>query len=174
MAAKSNVQGNRVTIDTWGYDVTPKGAGKYAVSDMFGGNLGTFVIRGKRVVAEDWDVPDAHPVAEIGKLWAAANVPEFASKVEKPACKMVCALATHASMPPAEREKATAYRVWLKAQPGFKIAFFAEDPSSGKVVSISVWKTKEHLAALKGKTPPDGAAVAKHTTMEIFTLTDDL
>jgi hypothetical protein len=39
---------------------------------------------------------------------------------------------------------------------------------------VSLWETKEHLAALKDLPPPTGAAPLKATTTEQFQLFDDV
>jgi len=170
MAIKTSVSGNRVTIDDSGYDVRPAGAGKHAVFDEFGGKLGHFVLRGKTIEPEDFGVAGSHPVAQIAKLWAAANLSSADDK-GAPGSKMVCRVATHDRPAPADLEKARAYQAWLKKQPGVKAAYVAHDPSSGKALSISVWESRERLSALKS--PADGPAAPTAASVEVLPLLVD-
>ena len=172
MASKTSVTGNRVTIDDSAYDVKPAGAGKYTVFDEFGGRLGNFTVRGKAVDPEDYGVAGAHPVSQIAKLWAAASLSQPGEK-SRPESKMVCRITTHDRPEAADLEKARAHLAWLKKQPGVKAAYLAHDPATGKTLSISVWETREQIAALKDRTPPDGAAPLKSLGVELLSLVDD-
>lgn len=171
MASKTLVAGNRVTIDDSGYDVKPAGPSKYAVFDEFGGKIGTFTVRGKAVDPEDYGVAGAHPVVQIGKLWVAANL---AKPDEKggPASKVVCRVAVHERPGAEELARAKAYHGWLAKVPGVKAVHFAHDPATGKAMSISVWETREHLAALKEQAPPEGAAPLKAVSVEVLPIVE--
>jgi|SRR6185503_12101332 len=172
MAAKTSVAGNRVTIDDSVYQVKPSGTNRYAVYDEFGGHLGYFTVRGKAVDADDYGVADAHPVSQIGKLWVAANLAKPDEKSAQQS-KMVCRIATHDRPTAADLEKAKAHQAWLKKQPGLKATYLAHDPATGKAVSISVWETREQMAALKDQTPPEGAAAIKSMSVEVLPLVED-
>jgi len=82
--AKTTVSGNKVTIDDSTYQVAPAGTGQYSVCDDFGGRLGYFTVRARAVTAEDYGVPDVHPVLQIGKLWLAANLAKTEEKGSAP------------------------------------------------------------------------------------------
>jgi hypothetical protein len=171
MSGKTSVSKNRVTIDDFSYEVKTVTAGSYKVIDQFGGHIGNFTMRGKEVVAEDYELPDAHPVAQIGKLWAIENLAALAADKAASTSKMVCSVAFHAGVEPADVASARAYRDWLKRQPGIEKAFVAQ--AAGKMVTISIWRTAQHLSAAKGKTP-EGVAVPTQTTTDVYNLMDDL
>jgi hypothetical protein len=174
MATKTSVTGDRVTIDDSIYVIKPAGAARYTVLDDFGGTLGNFNVRGKTVVPDDYGVEGAHPIVQIARLWVAANLSGPEEKPPEPQGKMVCRVVTHGRPAEAELQKARAHRAWLAEQPGFKGAYLAQDPATGKTLSVSLWETKEHLAALKDLAPPAGAAPVKAVSTEQFQLFDDV
>ena len=169
MADKSSVEGNRVTIETWGYDVKSVGGGKYEVTDMFGGKLGFFKLNGQQVIAEDWGIPDAHPVEKIGKLWVASQKPK--TPTAHPGSKMVCAVATYPGAKPDDLKKARAYRAWLAEQPGFRTAIVTK--GADKLTCMSVWKTRKHFDALASKAPAE-ATLPAHTSLDVLSLIEDV
>src|SRR4051812_46519905 len=128
MASKTQVDGNRVTIDDTVYVIKPAGAGKYTVFDDFGGKLGLFTVTGKKIDPEDYGVEGAHPVLQIGKLWGAANLKD--DKGPELATKGICRIATHDKPSSGDLEKARAHRAWLKKQPGIKASYLVHDPAS--------------------------------------------
>jgi hypothetical protein len=172
MAIKTSVDGNRVTIEESVYVLSPAGTGKFAVSDDFGAKLGFLTVRGKAVEAEDYGIAGAHPLAQIGKLWAAANLNKVEAKAG-PATKGICRVATHEQPAEADLDKARAYRAWLKTQPGCKATYFVRDPATGKALSISIWETREQLAAIKDKEPPAGAAALRSTSVEVYPVVEE-
>ncbi|UQA56930.1 hypothetical protein [Polyangium aurulentum] len=173
MAVKTSVDGNRVTIDDYIYTVTPAGPGQYAVADEFGGRLGYFTVRGRVVTPDDYGVQGAHPVLQIGKLWAAAHLFKPTEKAAAPATKGLCRIATHERASEADLEKARAYRAWMKKQPGCKASYFVLDPATGKGMSISIWETREHLNALREMRPPEGATPLQSTSVESFPIVEE-
>lgn len=174
MAIKTSVTGNRVTIDDSTYVLKPAGAARYTVFDDFGGTLGNFVVRGKAVDPDDYGVEGAHPIVQIARLWVAETLSKPSEPPPEPQGKMVCRIVTHGRPAEAELQKARAHRAWLSEQPGFKGAYLAQDPATGKTLSVSLWETKEHLAALKDQAPPAGAASLKAVATEQFQLFDDV
>ena len=173
MAGKTSVDGNRVTIDDSVYVLQPAGTGKFAVHDDFGGKLGFLTVQGKAVQAEDYGVAGAHPLAQIGKLWAAANLSKAEEKSAGPATKGVCRIATHEQPGDADLEKARAHRAWLRKQPGCKASYLVRDPATGKALSISIWETREQIAALKDKAPPEGAAALRSTSVDVYPIVEE-
>jgi heme-degrading monooxygenase HmoA len=171
MASKTQVSGNRVTIDEYAYDVKPAGQNRYTVVDEFGGTLGHFMLRGKTIVPDDYGVSGAHPVLQIAKLWMAANTPS--DEKSGPASPVVCRIAVLERPAAGELEQAKAYQAWLKKLPGLKAAHFAYDAATGKAVSISVWENRERMAALRERTPPDGAVALKTLSVEVLPVVDD-
>lgn len=172
MASKTHVAGNRVTIDDSAYDVKLSSTNKYSVFDEWGTKLGNFGVRGKQVDPEDYGVQGAHPIAQICKLWAAVHLAKPDEK-SGPESKVVCRIATHERPGAADLEKARGYQAWLKKQPGVKAAYLAHDPATGKTLSISVWETREQMAALKDLSPPDGAAALKSSSVEVLPIVDN-
>jgi hypothetical protein len=174
MASKTHVDGPRVTIDDSVYLIKPAGVSRYTVFDDFGGTLGNFTVKGKAVTPDDYGVEGAHPIVQIGRLWVAANLSGPGEKPAVPEGKMVCRVVVHPRPTEVDLPKAKAHRAWLAEQPGFKGAYIAQDPATGKTISVSLWETKEHLAALKDLTPPAGAVPLKATTTEQFQLFEDV
>jgi hypothetical protein len=173
MASKTSVEGNRVKIDDSAYVVKPAGTNQYAVWDDFGGLLGYFTVRGKAISVEDYGVAEAHPVAQIGRLWVSVALSKPEEKGAGPVTKGVCRIATHERPTDADADKARAYRAWMKKQPGCKASYYVLDPATGKALSISIWETREQIAAIKDAAPPDGAAPLKATSVEVFAMVEE-
>lgn len=178
MASQTNVDGNRVQIDECDYSVTPAGAGQYAVADAFGNKLGYFTVRGRAITPEDYHVEAAHPVVQIARLWAAANL--FNKPEEKPeeknagpATRGVCRVATHEKPDAADLEKARTYRAWMKKQPGCKASYFVLDPATGKALSISIWESRAQVAALEAGTPPGGASALAAASVDVYPIVEE-
>jgi hypothetical protein len=173
MATKTHVDGNKVHIDDSGYTVTPAGAGQFAVYDDFGNKLGYFAVRGRVITPEDYGVEAAHPVVQIGRLWAAANLFKQEEKSAGPATRGVCRIATHDKPTEADLEKARAYRAWMKKQPGCKASWFVLDPATGKALSISIWENRAQIAALKDGTPPAGASALAAASVDVYPIVEE-
>ncbi|MFT3766420.1 MAG: hypothetical protein QM820_13045 [Minicystis sp.] len=171
--AKTSVNGNRVTIDDSVYILTPAGTARYAVTTDFGDQLGYFMVKGRAVTADDFGVAGMHPVLQIGKLWVAANAPKTEEKSGAPATRGVCRVVTHEKPSDADAEKARAYRAWMKKQPGCKASYYVLDPATGKALSISIWETREQMAAAKDAAPPDGAAALPSTGVEVYPMVEE-
>jgi hypothetical protein len=172
MAPRTSVDGNKVRIDDSSYEVKPAGKDNYAVFDDFGGRLGYFTVRGKVITPEDYGVDGAHPVVQIGRLWAAANLFKEQDKEAGPRTVGVCRIAVHERPSPADMDKARAHRAWMKKQTGCKASYFVHDPETGKALSISIWANRGQLAALGSASPPEGAALPA-TSVEIYPFVED-
>lgn len=83
---------------------------------------------------------------------------------------MVIRIATFERKPAAHDNPALmmAFRAWLKSQPGFETAWHAEDSTTGRALSISVWKDMASLLAMKERTFPGGSMNIKPDKVEIF------
>jgi hypothetical protein len=173
MATKTLVEGNRVTIGDNAYVVKPAGTAQYAVSDEFGTSLGYFTVRGKTVTPEDYGVPGADPVVQIGRLWIAANLAANPERKAGPASQGVCRIAAHEAVADADLDRARAHRSWMRKQPGCKASYFVHDPATGKARSISIWETREQLAAAREATPPEGAAPLRSASVEVFPFVEE-
>ena len=173
MASKSSVENDRVTIDDSVYIVKSAGPNKYTVLDDFGGKLGGFVVRGRAIEPEDYGVAGVHPVLQIAKLWEAANRSKAPGASAAPPCTMVCRITTHPRPTEADLQRARAHHAWLKGQPGFKAAYLAQDPVTGKTLAITVWKTREQLTALEARALPGGVAPLHALSVETFQLLDE-
>jgi hypothetical protein len=174
MAIKTSVNGNRVTIDDSVYVIKPAGPNRHTVYDDFGGTLGNFVVRGRAVEPDDYGVEGSHPILQIARLWTSVTLAKPEEKPAVPQGKMVCRVVTHDRPAAADAQRYSAHRAWLKEQPGFKGAYLAQDPATGKTLSVSLWETKEHLDALKTQSPPEGAGPLKATSMEMLQLFEDV
>lgn len=173
MPPKTSVDGNRVTIDGFRYDLSPAGKNRYAVADEFGAKLGYFTFNGRVVTPEDFGVEGAHPVVQIGRTWLAAQVAKAPATTGPVQTKGVCRVMTHERPSDADLEKARNHRAWLKKQPGCKVSFFVHDPASGKALTISIWESRDHLAAVKDTDAPDGAAALASASVETFPMVEE-
>lgn len=173
MPPKTSVAGNRVTIDGCRYELSPAGKNRYALADEFGAKLGYFSVNGKVVKPEDFGVEGAHPVIEIGRTWVLAQVVKAPAPVGAVQTKGYCRVITHERPSDADLEKARAFRAWMKKQPGCKASYFVNDPASGKAMSISIWESREHMAAVKDAEAPEGAAVLASATVDSFPMVEE-
>lgn len=83
---------------------------------------------------------------------------------------MICRVAFHDQSPePITADRPETFRKWMKAMPGFVDGWHASDPATGRLVSITVWESEEHLRALRDKVPPGGPVGMKPTQVETFT-----
>jgi hypothetical protein len=173
MAPRTRVDGNKVHIDDSTYVVAPAGKDQYGVSDEFGAKLGYFTVRGKAVTPEDYGVEGAHPIVQIGKLWAAVHLFHEQGKSPAPATRGVCRVAVHERPAEADLEKARAYRAWMKKQTGCKASWFVHDPATGKALSISIWENRAQIAALGTATPPADAVALPSSSVEIYPMVEE-
>jgi heme-degrading monooxygenase HmoA len=173
MPPKTSVDGNRVTIDGFRYDLSPAGKNRYALADEFGAKLGYFAVNGRVVTPEDFGVEGAHPVMQIGKVWLAAQAAKAPAATGPVQTKGYCRVVTHEKPSDADVEKARAHRAWLKKQPGCKASYFVHDPASGKAMSISIWESRDHLAAVKDADAPEGAAALASAAVEVFPMVEE-
>ncbi len=169
----SKVEGNKVQIDDSGYTVKTAGAGQYAVTDDFGNQLGYFTVRGRVVTPEDYGIEGAHPVVQIGRLWAAVHLFKQEEKSAGPATKGICRIAHHEKVGEADLGKARAYRAWMKKQPGCKASYFVADPATGKGLSISIWESRAMLASLSTGTPPGDAVDLPAAGVELYPIVEE-
>jgi hypothetical protein len=84
---------------------------------------------------------------------------------------MICHVAFHDAIPePITSARAESFRAWIKAMPGFIAGWHAADPTTGRMVSFSVWESEEHLRVLRDKVPLGGRIGLKHTQRETFSV----
>jgi heme-degrading monooxygenase HmoA len=82
---------------------------------------------------------------------------------------MICRVATHAQTPtPITSGESKNFREWLKQQPGFIDGYHAQDPETGRAVSVTVWDSRDSMMALRDFTPPGGAAGTTTEWYEIY------
>ena len=81
---------------------------------------------------------------------------------------MVTRIATFNTEPVVDPVKYEEFRQWIGSQPGLVAGYHLRDPKSGKVMSISIWKDRESLLALKDRTFPGGPLELKPDTVEIL------
>ncbi len=171
MAAKTKVEGNRVTIDDATYEMKPAGAARFGVYDEFGGHLGYLRVEGRRVIADDWGVTGAHPVAMIAKLWGAVHL----GQQEAPTAlttRGVCRVSTHEAPTDATLAEARVHRAWQRQQPGVKASYLVRDPATGKAMTILICQTAAALAALDAAGGATGAPLVT-TGVEVFPFVED-
>ncbi|HRI64374.1 MAG TPA: hypothetical protein PK156_09045 [Polyangium sp.] len=173
MASKTSVEGNRVIIDGFRYSLSPAGKNRYALEDEFGAKLGYFTVNGRVVTPEDFGVEGPHSVVQIGRVWAAAQASKAPTPTGAVQTKGYCRVITHERPTEVDLDKARAHRAWLKKQPGCKASYFVHDPASGKALSISIWDSREHLAAVKDTDAPEGAAALAGATVDMFPMVEE-
>lgn len=173
MASKTSVEGNRVIIDGFRYDLSPAGKNRYALSDEFGAKLGYFTVNGRVVTPEDFGVEGAHSVVQIGRVWAAAQAAKAPAPGGVVQTKGVCRVVTHEKPSDSDIEKARAHRAWLKKQPGCKASYFVHDPATGKAMTFSIWDSREHLSSVKDNEAPEGAAALASVSIEVFPMVEE-
>lgn len=82
---------------------------------------------------------------------------------------MICRVAFHDSSPePITSERATAFRTWMRAMPGFVDGWHCADPSTGRLVTFTIWESEDHLRALRDQVPPGGPVGMQAVQMEMF------
>lgn len=158
----------RVTIGDSHYEVVEAGTDRYAVFDEFGAQLGYFEMRGKTVVADDYGVEGAPRIATVAKAWAATAGP-----VVQKLSLQVCRITKSSDVDDAMLTRAKAHVGWLKER-GAKVAFLTYDPAAKTLSSLSVWGSRQRLAAALEKQAPLDAAEPDGTTVEVQGLVQDL
>jgi hypothetical protein len=106
----------------------------------------------------------AEAAVEAQKLEAQAQAAAKAANptVTWPTCRFI----THDRPDAAAFKKALAYQAWLRTQPGVKAAYLTHDNATGKTVSVTIWETREQLAAMRYAQPPPEAVALKPLTVE--------
>ena len=151
----------RVTIDDTGYDCREAGTNRYAVFDEFGGHLGYFELRGKRIVPDDFGVHSAPPIMTIARAWldAAGPMPEKASF-------HVCRIVKANDVDDFTLRRAKAYASWLK-QCGAKAAFVTHDEETKKMSVVSVRGARTRMTNALEKEAPAGASEPSGDGVEV-------
>ena len=71
---------------------------------------------------------------------------------------MFCRVALHEKTPGSvASDDARGFRNWVKEQPGFVDGYHVQDSETGRMLSISIWESKESMEALREHTPPGGS-----------------
>jgi len=82
--------------------------------------------------------------------------------------KSICRIATHLRPDATSFQRAKAYQEWLREQPGVQAAYLAHDAQSGKTISITIYESRDKLAAMRERQPPRGAAQLKATSVDLL------
>ena len=87
---------------------------------------------------------------------------------------MICRVAVHEQPSRSIRnEGAASFRRWMREQPGFRGGWHAQDPVSGRIVSISLWESQADLDAMKCRTPPGGPVGMAPARVDVFTIVEE-
>ncbi len=87
---------------------------------------------------------------------------------------MFCRVVLHEKTPGSvASEGARGFREWVKGQPGFVGGYHAQDSKTGRMLSITVWDSKESWAALKEATPPGGSLGITKDREELFDVVEE-
>lgn len=60
------------------------------------------------------------------------------------------------------------FRKWMAEQPGFIRAYHCRNPETGEGTSVSFWDSRDHLSALRSKTPPGGPIGITPDRVEVY------
>jgi hypothetical protein len=169
--ASPKVEGNRVTIDGFVYEMKPAGANQFQVHDEFGRHLGYFRIDGKRIVVEDYAVEGAHKLSVIRGLWGPAY---FALGGPAPALvtKGVCRIASHEAPSDDALASARLHLAWQKKQQGVKSCWLVRDPETGKAKTFTVFQNRAALQRIDEATDRDGVPL-EAATVEVFPFVEE-
>jgi hypothetical protein len=81
---------------------------------------------------------------------------------------MVTRVATFNTEPQVDPAKHEEFRRWIGSQPGLIAGYHLRDPKTGKVMSISIWKDRESMLALKDRVFPGGPLQLKPDVVEVL------
>ncbi len=70
---------------------------------------------------------------------------------------MFCRVALH-EQPPGSvaSDEARGFREWIKGLAGFVDGYHVQDSETGRMLSITIWESKESMEALREETPQGG------------------
>jgi hypothetical protein len=85
---------------------------------------------------------------------------------------MYMRIATFDQKPDIDPERHAEFLRWMGEQPGMVGGWHGLDPQTGKVVSVSVWKTKDDLLAMKDRVYPKGPLGLKPSGVVIYEVTN--
>lgn len=80
----------------------------------------------------------------------------------------VMRVAAFEKRPEIDPAKYEAFRRWMASQPGVVAHYHASDPQSGRVLSVSVWESREALLAMRDRPFPGGALGLKPDSVVIY------
>jgi heme-degrading monooxygenase HmoA len=70
---------------------------------------------------------------------------------------MFCRVALHEKTPGSvASDEARGFRNWIKGLPGFVDGYHVQDSETGRMLSITIWESKESMEALREETPKGG------------------
>ncbi len=70
---------------------------------------------------------------------------------------MFCRVALHEKTPGSvSSDEARGFRHWIKGLAGFVDGYHVQDSETGRMVSITIWESKESMQALREETPQGG------------------
>jgi hypothetical protein len=156
-----------VKIGDLAYEIRDAGTDRYGVYDEFGGHLGYFEMRGKRIVADDFGRAGAPPVVDVARAWVAAVGP-----VQEKKSFHLCRIARVNDADELTVRRAKAYATWLKSC-GAKAAFVSYDEESKKLTLFSVWGAQTRMANALEKEAPADAGEPSSAEVEILSLAQD-
>ena len=87
---------------------------------------------------------------------------------------MFCRVALHEKTPGSvTSDEARNFRAWVKGLPGFLGGYHVQDSETGRMLSITIWESKESMEALRGETPPGGSLGIVTDREELFDVVED-
>jgi heme-degrading monooxygenase HmoA len=82
---------------------------------------------------------------------------------------MFCRVALHEKTPGSvASDEAKGFRYWIKGLPGFVDGYHVQDSETGRMLSITIWESKESMQALRGETPQGGSLGIMTDREELF------
>jgi heme-degrading monooxygenase HmoA len=87
---------------------------------------------------------------------------------------MFCRVALHEKTPGnVASDEARSFHGWIKEQPGFVGGYHVQDSKTGRMLSITIWDSKESMEALRGETPPGGSLGIVTDREELFDVVEE-
>jgi hypothetical protein len=81
---------------------------------------------------------------------------------------MLMRIATFHARPDVDPARLEEFRAWMAAQPGLRSLYHVHDPASGRVLSVSVWESREAMVALKDRRFPGPPLALKPDEVAVY------
>lgn len=86
---------------------------------------------------------------------------------------MLMRIATFETTPDVDPVRHAEFQRWLSGQPGLIALYYASDPS-GKLVSVSIWASRDAMVAFKSQVFPGPPLALKPDSVAVYDVTSAL